>query len=107
MTTYHAVDNDPARGKNGWEASWGKRYPTGVMLLDLEDPRRIVGLYEEPLIAPEAPYETAVVSRNSVVFPCNTTLEEDGECRICYGAADTAICLATADVADLIRLCTS
>ena len=107
MTTYHAVDNDPARGKNGWEASWGKRYPTGVMLLDLEDPRRIVGLYEEPLIAPEAPYETAVGSRNSVVFPCGMTLEEDGECRICRGAADTAICLATADVAGLIRLCTS
>jgi len=101
------VDTDPARGKNGWEPSWKKRYTTGVMLLDLEDPRRIVGLYEEPPIAPEASYEVAGGFRNNVVFPCGMTLEEDGECRICYGAVDTAICLATADVADLISLCTS
>jgi len=77
------------------------------MLLDLEDPRRIVGLYEEPLTVPEAPYEVAGGYRNNVVFPCGMTLEEDGECRIYYGAADTVICLATADVADLVRLCTS
>ena len=107
LTTYHAVDTDPARGKNGWEASWKKRYTTGVMLLDLEDPRRIVGMYEEPLLVPEAPYEVAGGFRNHVVFPCGMILEEHGECRIYYGAADTVICLATADVADLIRLCVS
>lgn len=107
LTTFHAVDTDPARGKNGWETSWRKRYTTGVMLLDLEDPRRIVGLCEEPLIAPEAPYEVAGGFRNNVVFPCGMSLEEDGECRIYYGAADTVICLATADVADLIGLCAS
>ena len=76
------------------------------MLLDLEDPRRIVGLYEEPLTVPEAPYEVAGGFRNNVVFPCGMTLE-GGECRIYYGAAHTVICLVTADVADLIRPCTS
>jgi beta-1,4-mannooligosaccharide/beta-1,4-mannosyl-N-acetylglucosamine phosphorylase len=107
LTTFHAVDTDPTRGKNGWEASWKKRYTTGVMLLDLEDPRRVVGLYKEPLIAPEAPYEVAGGFRNDVVFPCGMILEENGECKIYYGAADTVICLATADVQDLLRLCTT
>lgn len=107
LTTFHAVDTDPTRGKNGWEASWKKRYTTGVMLLDLEDPRRVVGLYKEPLIAPEAPYEVAGGFRNDVVFPCGMILEENGECKIYYGAADAVICLATADVQDLLRLCTT
>jgi beta-1,4-mannooligosaccharide/beta-1,4-mannosyl-N-acetylglucosamine phosphorylase len=105
LTTFHAVDTDPSRGKNGWEASWKKRYSAGVMLLDLEDPRRIVGLYEEPLIAPEAPYEVSGGFRNDVVFPCGMILEDDGEVKVYYGAADTVICVVTADVEDLIRLC--
>jgi beta-1,4-mannooligosaccharide/beta-1,4-mannosyl-N-acetylglucosamine phosphorylase len=107
LTTFHAVDTDPARGKNGWEASWKKRYTTGVVLLDLEDPRRVIGLYEDPLIAPEAPYEVADGFRNNVVFPCGMILEDDGEVKIYYGAADTVICLATADVEDVLRLCTA
>jgi beta-1,4-mannooligosaccharide/beta-1,4-mannosyl-N-acetylglucosamine phosphorylase len=32
-------------------------------------------------------------------------LEESGEVKIYYGAADTVGCLATADVNDLISLC--
>ena len=75
------------------------------MLLDLEDPRRIVGLYKEPLIAPEAPYEIEGGFRNHVVFPCGMILKESGEAMIYYGAADTVICVVTADVDDLIRLC--
>jgi len=34
-------------------------------------------------------------------------LEENGEVKIYYGAADTVICLVTADVQDLLRLCTT
>jgi len=105
LTTFHAVDIDPSRGKNGWEAAWKKRYTAGVMLLDLDEPRRVVGLCRRPLLAPEAPYETAGGFRNHVIFPCGTVLEQDGEVKIYYGAADTVICLATAHVDDLVRLC--
>ncbi|MFA7235966.1 MAG: hypothetical protein WC058_03795, partial [Phycisphaeraceae bacterium] len=58
LTTFHAVDIDPSRGKNGWEDRWIKRYTAGIMLLDLNDPRKIVGMSRHPLLAPEAPYET-------------------------------------------------
>ncbi|NHN31434.1 glycoside hydrolase family 130 protein [Paenibacillus agricola] len=106
LTTFHAVDIDSSRGKNGWEASWIKRYCAGIMLLDLDNPRKVIGMYKEPLLAPEAPYETDGF-RSDVIFPGGMILEDSGEVKLYYGAADTVECLATADVDDLIRLCLS
>jgi len=105
LTTFHAVDLDPDRGKHGWEARWQKRYTAGIMLLDLDDPTRIVGLCREPLLAPEAPYEVDGGFRNHVIFPGGMVLEDDGEVKIYYGAADTVVCLATVGVEDLLSLC--
>ena len=105
LTTFHAVDRDPSRGKNGWEDQWQKRYCAGIMLLDLEDPSKVIGMSKLPLIAPEAPYEVEGGFRNNVIFPGGMILEDSGEVKIYYGAADTVECLATADVDDLLKLC--
>jgi beta-1,4-mannooligosaccharide/beta-1,4-mannosyl-N-acetylglucosamine phosphorylase len=104
LAVFHAVDVDPARGRNGWEPRWQKRYTAGVMLLDLEEPWRVIGLSREPLLAPEASYERNGF-RNDVVFPGGMILEDSGEVKIYYGAADTVEALATADLADLLALC--
>lgn len=106
LTTFHAVDRDPARGKNGWEPKWQKRYTAGIALLDLQEPWKVVGMSKTPLIAPEAPYETQDGFRNDVIFPGGMILEDSGEVKIYYGAADTVEALATAHVDDLIKLCT-
>lgn len=105
LTLFHAVDLDKTRVKNGWEDKWQKRYSAGVMLLDLEDPTKVIGMYKEPLIAPEASYETDGF-RSDVIFPGGMILEDSGEVKIYYGASDTVECLATADVNELIGLCT-
>ena len=105
LTLFHSVDIDRSRGKNGWEARWQKRYCAGIMLLDLEDPSKIIGLSKEPLIAPETEYETEVGFRTNVIFPGGMILEEDGTVKIYYGASDTVECLATAKLEDLIALC--
>ncbi|MFP4058755.1 MAG: glycoside hydrolase family 130 protein [Candidatus Brocadiia bacterium] len=105
LTTFHAVDIDPQRGKNGWEPRWTKRYTAGIMLLDLDDPATVLGLAPQPLLVPEAPYETEGGFRNNVVFPCGMILEDDGEVKVYYGAADTVIALATAQADDLVGLC--
>lgn len=105
LTTFHAVDLDPARGKNGWEPAWKKRYTAGIMLLELDNPSRVRGIYKSPLLVPEADYEVAGGFRNNVIFPGGMLLEDSGEVKIYYGAADTVECLATAHVDDLIRLC--
>lgn len=103
LLLFHAVDDDLDRPLNGWEP-WSKRYTAGVMLLDLDDPRRVIGLSRQPLLAPEAPYEREGY-RGSVIFPCGWVLEDDGEVKIYYGAADTVQCLATAHLDDLLNLC--
>ncbi|WP_456290172.1 glycoside hydrolase family 130 protein [Paenibacillus sp. AK002] len=105
LTSFHAVDLDPARGKNGWEPSWKKRYTAGLMMLDLDNPKKIIGMYKEPLLAPEVSYETEGGFRNNVIFPGGMILEEDGEVKIYYGAADAVECLATAHIDELIQLC--
>ncbi|MBQ6023800.1 MAG: glycoside hydrolase family 130 protein [Clostridia bacterium] len=104
LTLIHAVDKDESRGKNGWEKSWKKRYTAGLMLLDLNDPSKVLSVYNEPLIAPDLPVETDEGFRQNVIFPCGMLLEDSGEVKIYYGASDTCVCLATADVNDLLAL---
>lgn len=104
LTLFHAVDNDPTRGKNGWEDVWTRRYTPGIMLLDLEDPTKIIGMCKHPIMLPEETYEKDGF-RGNVIFPGGMILEDTGEVKIYYGAADAVECLATADVEDLINLC--
>lgn len=105
LCIFHTVDRDESRGKNGWENAWKKRYCAGVMLLDLQDPTKVIGMSKSPLIFPEAPYETDGGFRNHVIFPTANVLEDSGEVKIWYGAADTVMALATAHVDELIALC--
>ena len=107
LTLFHGVDIDKSRGKNGWEEKWQKRYSLGIMLLDLANPYKIKALYQKPLLIPEKEYETQKGFRQNVIFPGGMVLEDSGEVKIYYGAADTVECLATAHVNDLIKLCTS
>lgn len=106
LTLFHAVHRDDAgRGKNGWEDKWTKCYHAGIMLLDMEDPSKIIGMSREPLLAPETSWEADDGFRTNVIFPGGMLLEDSGEVKIYYGASDTVECLATADVHDLIALC--
>lgn len=105
LTTFHAVELDPSMGKNGWENKWQKKYYAGIMLLDLNDPSKVIGKYDKPLIVCDRDYEVENGFRKDVIFPCGCLLEDSGEVKIYYGASDTVECLATADVNDLIKLC--
>ena len=88
----------------GWEPSpWTKLYGAGVMLLDLHEPWRVIGLSRQPVLVPEAPYELDGF-RGSVIFPGGLIAEPDGTVKIYYGAADTVECLATARVDELLAL---
>ncbi len=107
LAVIHAVDKDDSRTGWGWTKDWPKRYSAGLILLDLDEPWRVIGLARQPLLVPEPPqeYETAGGYRDYVIFPGGMILEPDGEVKIYYGAADTVECLATADVGDLLDLC--
>ena len=101
----HTVDIDPERGKNGWEDKWTKRYCAAVILLDRDEPWKMIGHSRVPLLAPEADYETKAGFRTNVIFPTGAITMPDGTLRIYYGASDTVIALAEAKIDDLIALC--
>ncbi len=89
---YHGVRMSPA----------GCIYRLGVALMDLENPERLVRRCDEWIFGPEAEYER-VGDVGDVVFPCGTTVnEKTGELRLYYGAADTTIALATANINEII-----
>lgn len=101
----HAVDRDPTR-KWGWEGTWDKRYTMASMLLDLEDPSRVIGYSRKPIMVPEARYSYETTGyRNQVIFPGGNVLESDGMVKIYYGASDTVECLATCHIDDLLATC--
>ncbi len=71
-----------------------------ALLLDLADPRKIIGRTKGPIISPEEPYEL-VGYVPDVVFPSGASLEGD-VLTIFYGAADTTGCRAKISLTDLI-----
>ena len=104
LTLFHAVDKElEGRGQTEWDLNWNKRYTAGVMLLDLEDPSKVIGMSKEPLIVPDMPYESDFGFRQNVIFPGGLIAEDDGSVKIYYGAADTYECLATCDLGDLLK----
>ena len=50
----------------------------GLMLLDLNDPSKVIGIHDKALLEPEMPYELEGF-RGSVLFPGSMILEDDGE----------------------------
>lgn len=99
----------PIKTKHGWlEIYHGVkvgRYSIGAVLLDLEDPTKIIAKANSPILTPNEPYEYLGHYPNSVVFPCGALVDEDkDEIRIYYGAADTCIGLATGKFSELIDL---
>jgi predicted GH43/DUF377 family glycosyl hydrolase len=103
----------PIKTKKGWLEIWhgvhvmaGYQYVyhLGAMLLDLNDPSKVVARAKAPILSPREPYERSGLTSN-VVFTSGAILEEDGEVKIYYGGADTVQCVATARLEDLVDAC--
>lgn len=106
LTTIHAVWKDKGTPLKAWDEVWTKSYLAGLVLLDLENPLRVIGMMREPLLRPEADYETDGF-RGGVIFPCGLLLEGEDEVRVYYGAADTVIGLATGSLQRMLAACES
>jgi len=85
-------------GREAWLAIYhGVRaaplqYALGALLLDADDPSRVIGRSREPVLAPEAPYERHGFF-DGVVFTCGVLVEGD-LVRVYYGAADGVTAVA-------------
>ena len=103
----------PIETEQGWleiyhgvkEACSGPIYRLGAVLLDLENPARVLGRAAIPILTPREYYER-VGDIGNVVFSCGAILEEQSrEVKMYYGAADTCICVGTAKLEALIERC--
>jgi predicted GH43/DUF377 family glycosyl hydrolase len=100
----------PLRTEHGWlliyhgvkETVAGALYRVGLALLDLDDPTRVLRRLPTWILAPRASYERSGDVPNAV-FPCGLVHDDArGEVRLYYGGADSTICLATAQLDDLL-----
>ena len=90
LEIYHGVSQDGS-------------YHLGALLLDLEDPSRIIARSNEPLLSPESDFEKAgfysntVFSNGVVLHPTNPDL-----LLAYYGAADRSIGVCTVSISHLL-----
>ncbi|WP_090573483.1 glycosidase [Paenibacillus sp. OV219] len=77
-------------------------YRVGAMLLDLEQPEKVIARAPGFVMEPETYYEKFGLFIPNVVFP-TANVVKDGLLYIYYGATDTAICLATVPLDDLVE----
>ena len=66
------------------------------MLLDLEDPSKVIARSAEPILLPREEYEN-VGFKAGVVYPCGAVIK-DKTLFVYYGGADSYVCVATADL---------
>ncbi len=87
-----------SEGVDGWLAVYhgvtkaSGAYSLGALLLDANDPTRVIARSRDPILAPEATYERSGFY-GGVVFTCGLLAEEDSV-RIYYGAADGVTAVA-------------
>jgi beta-1,2-mannobiose phosphorylase / 1,2-beta-oligomannan phosphorylase len=72
-------------------------YCAGAMVLDLDDPRKVIYRSPEPTLAPETEDERTGVVAN-VVFPTGIDPRPDGRVDVYYGMADSAIGVARLEI---------
>jgi predicted GH43/DUF377 family glycosyl hydrolase len=77
-------------------------YCTGLMLLDRDDPSRVLARSEVPVLRPEADYEMNGFF-GGVVFASGAT-EVDGVVTLYYGASDDSTAAARATVDELLAM---
>ncbi|MBW2090827.1 MAG: glycoside hydrolase family 130 protein [Deltaproteobacteria bacterium] len=101
----------PIKTEKGWleifhgvrMRSRGPIYHAGTVLLDLEDPSKIISRCNEPILSPREDYER-IGDVNNVVFASGAIVEEDRSIKVFYGAADTSICMATGNLDELLEV---
>ena len=105
------VGAPPIKTKDGWLLfySYIQNYFGGgprvfgieALLLDLKDPRQIVGKTKGPIMVPEEIYERYGAVPD-IVFPSGALLQKNGRVDLYYGAADTVCARASLNLPDLL-----
>jgi len=96
----------PIRTQNGWlviyhGVSSERIYRVGAVLLDLDDPRKVISRTREPILQPQTDFEKLGIVPN-VVFPSGAVVHQ-GELIVYYGGADRVCCAASVPLDEFLR----
>jgi predicted GH43/DUF377 family glycosyl hydrolase len=98
----------PIKTKYGWLLVYyavddkdDDKYKMGAMLLDLNDPVKVLYRTDEPMLTPDEWYENKGHKRG-VLYPCGAAVI-DGELFVYYGGADTVVCVAHANLEEFLQ----
>lgn len=104
---FRGVGPSPIKTKDGWLVLYHAmdhvnpdRYRLGALLLDLDDPTKILYRSKNPILEPEEDYENNG-HKWGVIYACGAVIK-DGELLVYYGGADKYVCVAKMDLETLI-----
>jgi predicted GH43/DUF377 family glycosyl hydrolase len=105
-STVRAPGPPPLKTKDGWllfyhanDARESQKYKLGALLLDLQDPSKIIARSVQPVLEPDMPYENE--GKPGIVYACGATVQGD-TLRVYYGGADMVVCVAKASLSKLL-----
>ena len=110
ITDHVEVGAPPLKTKEGWLLVYAhikdylterKVFGIEAILLDGDNPKKVIGRTRYPILIPEETYEMYGMVPN-VIFPSGA-LVRDGKLSIFYGATDTTSCAAEVELKDLLR----
>lgn len=93
LLIYHGVSEHRRKSVFGYASG---TYRAGALLLDLDDPARVIARTREPILEPRGKYEISG-DTPQVVFPTGAVIAKK-KLYVYYGAADNTVCLATANL---------
>jgi len=98
----------PIKTKYGWLLIYygvddknASQYKIGAMLLDLDDPLKVLYRTDEPILEPDEWYENEG-HKAGVAYPCGAVVVDE-HLLIYYGGADTVVCVAGAVLDDFLK----
>lgn len=77
------------------------RYKIGAMLLDLDNPSKVICRANSPIVEPVENYENDGF-KAGVVYPCGAVVV-DNKLHVYYGGADTVVCAATTELDPFLK----
>ena len=101
-----AVAAPPLRIDEGWlliyqgAGSQDRQYKIGAMILDHDDPSKVLYRSNYPIMTPSQWYEHE--HKFGVAYPCGAVIKDD-MLNIYYGGSDKYVCLGQADLKEFVK----
>jgi predicted GH43/DUF377 family glycosyl hydrolase len=98
----------PMKTQDGWLLIYQSvgyqdpgRYKIGAMLLDLDNPAKVIARTNSPIVEPVESYENDGF-KAGVVYPCGAVTMKN-KLHVYYGGADTVVCAASTDLDHFLK----